>query len=68
MTVGAKDKIDRRLVQMYAKANTSNYDMTSAVDPEKMLSSMELMASYNKTFFNMKNNIGNRKSDLKDIA
>ncbi|MDD3013063.1 MAG: hypothetical protein PHC34_05110 [Candidatus Gastranaerophilales bacterium] len=68
MAVGARDNIDRRLVQMYSKVQTNNFELASAIDPSKMMNSMELMALNNKSYFEIKNNIGQRKSDLRDIA
>jgi len=68
MAVGPNDVIDRKLVQIYAKAKTNNFDMSSTVNPEKIMNSMELMALNNKSYFDIKRNIGNRKSNLKDAA
>jgi|GEM_PF-730739 len=73
MAVGARDAIDRKLVQMYAKVQTNNFEQTSKIDPERMMSSMDLMALNNKSYFEIKKNTvkrdeSQRKSDLKDIA
>lgn len=68
MVVGAKDKIDRKLVSLYAKVQTNNFDITSKVDPEKMLNSMNLMAMNNKVHIEVKTNLIHRKSNLREIA
>lgn len=68
MGVGARDAIDKRLVQMYAKVQTNNFELASKIDPERMMSSMDLMALNNKSYFEIKRNIVKRKSDLRNSA
>ena len=64
MTVGAKNAIDKRLVQMYANIQTNNYDKTSRVEPERIMDSMSLMALNNRTFVQVRNYNMARKSDI----
>jgi len=68
MAVGAKDKIDRKLVSLYAKVQTNNFDLTSKVDPDKIMDSMYLMAMNNKTHIEISTNLIHRKSNLRNIA
>jgi hypothetical protein len=64
MAVGAKDKIDRKLVQMYANVQTNNYDKTTRVDPERIMDSMSLIALNNRNFVQVRNYNMTRKADL----
>lgn len=47
MAIGAKDRIDKLLVQKYAKEKVDNHDLgvASMVDPEKMMGAMNDYAS-----------------------
>ena len=60
MAVGARDAIDKRLVQIYADLKTTPSESAKTVDPEKVLNSMELMSLNNKTFMQIRG----RKSDI----
>jgi hypothetical protein len=68
MSVGARDYIDRKLVSMYANTKTNNFELAAKIDPEKMMDSMSLMAMNNKSYLQIKRNMEQRKSDLREIA
>ena len=66
MAVGAKDKIDRKLVQMYANVQTSTPDKTTRLAPETVLDCMAIMALNNRGVIQAKKSIHYRKQDVND--
>ena len=64
MAVGARDAIDKKLVQMYANTQTSNLNTVSSVSPDQILNSMTLMSMNNRIFFEMKRTKTERKADI----
>lgn len=68
MGIGARDYIDQKLVTMYANVKTNNFELASKIDPEKMMDSMILMALNNRSYLQIKKNMEQRKSDLREIA
>lgn len=55
MAIGAKDRIDKLLVQKYAKEKVDNHDLgvTSMVDPEKMMDAMNDYAAVQRNMLMM---------------
>lgn len=52
MAIGARDMIDRLLVEKYAEEKVDNHDYTpSMVDPEKMMSAMRDYAAMQANMF-----------------
>ena len=53
MAIGAKDRIDKLLVQKYAKEQVDNHELgvASMVDAEKMLDAMNDVASVQRNMF-----------------
>ena len=52
MAIGAKDYIDKLLVQKYSNEKVDNHDaMESMVDPQKMLEAMNDLASVQRNMF-----------------
>lgn len=52
MSVGAQDYIDQLLVKKYSKEQVDNHEaMESMVDPEKMMSAMNDLASVSRNMF-----------------
>ena len=64
MAVGAKDKIDRKLVKMYANVQTSTPDTSSRLDPEKVIDCMAIMALNNRGIIQANKSIHYRKNDI----
>lgn len=54
MSVGARDVIDKRLVQIYSDVQTSNFDMVSKVDPEQMMKAISLIGLNNRALIGLK--------------
>lgn len=52
MGVAPTHEIDKRLAGMYSDKVTVNLDRTSAVDPEVIWQSMQIIASTNKALMN----------------
>ena len=61
MSIGPKDMIDRKLVQMYASVQTSNFDIESKVDPDKIMQNMNIYALGNKALILVNKNNNCRK-------
>ena len=60
MAIGAKDNIDRLLVQKYADEKVNNYDgLPSAIDPEKMYQAMNDYAIVHRTMLDLHNRMKN---------
>lgn len=58
MAIGAKDNIDRLLVQKYADEKVNNYDnLPSSVDPEKMLEAMNDYANVHRSMLDLQNKL-----------
>lgn len=58
MAVGAKDNIDRLLVQEYAgKVTLCTAESATAIEPEKMLGAMQDYASMRKAMFDMRDKL-----------
>jgi len=56
MAVGAKDYIDRLLVDKYSNEKVNNHDnVPSMVDPEKMLETMNDYATVHKNMLELQN-------------
>lgn len=55
MAIGAKDRIDKLLVQKYAKEKVDNHDLgvASMVDPEKMMCAMNDYAAVQRNMLLM---------------
>lgn len=55
MAIGAKDRIDKLLVQKYAKEKVDNHDLgvTSMVSPEKMMDAMNDYAAVQRNMLMM---------------
>lgn len=55
MSIGAKDRIDKLLVQKYAKEKVDNHDLSvaSMVDPEKMMEAMNDYAAVQRNMLMM---------------
>lgn len=52
MAIGARDYIDQLLVKKYAQERVDNHEnMTSMVNPEKMMSAMNDYASMHRNMF-----------------
>ena len=52
MAIGARDYIDQLLVKKYAQEKVDNHEsMVSAVNPEKMMSAMNDLASMSRNMF-----------------
>lgn len=52
MAIGARDTIDQLLVQKYAEEKVDNHEnLTSMVDPEKMMSAMRDYAAMQANMF-----------------
>ncbi len=52
MAIGARDYIDQLLVKKYAQERVDNHEnMTSMVNPEKMMSAMNDFASMHRNMF-----------------
>lgn len=52
MAIGARDHIDQLLVKKYAQSQVDNHDnMTSVINPEKMMSAMNDYASMSRNMF-----------------
>lgn len=48
MAVVSKNNIDKRLAELYADKVTVNLDRTSAVSPDEVWKTMQIVASNNK--------------------
>lgn len=59
MAIGAKDKIDRLLVQKYAKEKVDNHELgvASMVAPEKMMEAMNDYAAVQRNMLMMSNRL-----------
>jgi hypothetical protein len=59
MAIGAKDRIDKLLVQKYAKEKVDNHDLgvSSMVDPEKMMDAMNDYAAVQRNMLLMSNRL-----------
>ena len=55
MAIGARDGIDKKLTQLYADKQTSNFDIKSKVDPEQVWQGMTMIAMNNKAFMQINN-------------
>lgn len=55
MAIGAKDRIDKLLVQKYAKEKVDNHELgvSSMVDPEKMMEAMNDYAAVQRNMLMM---------------
>lgn len=55
MAIGAKDRIDKLLVQKYAKEKVDNHDLgvASMVDPDKMMDAMNDYAAVQRNMIMM---------------
>ena len=51
MAIGAKDYIDQLLVKKYSQEKVDNSDLTSMVQPEKMMEAMNDYASMHRNMF-----------------
>ena len=52
MAIGARDRIDQLLVKKYAQERVDNHEnMTSMINPEKMMSAMNDYASMHRNMF-----------------
>jgi len=51
MAIGANDYIDQLLVRKYAQEKVDNADLTSMVEPEKMMEAMTDYASMHRNMF-----------------
>lgn len=56
MSVGPRDVIDKRLVQIYSNVQTSNFDITSKIDPEQIMDMISIIGLNNKAFIQIKKN------------
>ncbi len=58
MAIGAKDNIDRLLVEKYADEKVNNYDgLPSSVDPEKMYQAMNDYAHVHRSMLDLQNKL-----------
>lgn len=66
MAIGAKDRIDKLLVQKYAKEKVDNHDLsaTSMVDPEKMMEAMNDFAAVQRNMLLMSNRLSELCSSI----
>ena len=65
MAVGARDNIDRLLVQEYSdKVTLCTVESTTAVDAEDMLTAMQDYASMRMTMLNMRDKLKNLCSNV----
>ncbi len=55
MAVGAKTKMDKKLVSLYTGKQTTNFDTKSSIDPEVIWQGMTVIAMNNKAFLNINN-------------
>ncbi|EKE04731.1 MAG: hypothetical protein ACD_20C00015G0008 [uncultured bacterium] len=61
MSIGPKDLIDKKLVQLYTNVRTNNFDVVSAVDPERIMNSISLIGLNNKAQIQIRKNDINPK-------
>jgi len=66
MPVGAEDYLDQMLVEKYAAEQIDNHDsMVSAVEPEKMMSTMNSYANMSRNMFLLNQTLNNSCLALK---
>ena len=59
MAVGPRDYIDQLLVKKYADEKVDNADITSLVEPEKMLDAMSDFSNMHKNMMILQNKLQN---------
>ena len=65
MAIGARDMIDRLLVEKYATEKVDNHDYTpSMVDPEKMMSAMNDYSDMHRNMMILQNKLAQVCSSL----
>jgi len=60
--IGARDKLDRRLVELYQNVQTINLSSVQAVNSDDMWRKMGLLSLTNRAFVDIKHN--KRQADL----
>lgn len=67
MAIGAKDRIDKLLVQKYAKEKVDNHDLNvaSMVDPEKMMEAMNDYAAVQRSMLMMSSRLSELCAGIK---
>ena len=67
MAIGAKDRIDKLLVQKYAKEKVDNHDLNvaSMVDPEKMMEAMNDYAAVQRNMLMMSSRLSELCAGIK---
>lgn len=54
--IGARDRLDKRLVHLYERVQTVNFSNVKTVSPNDMWKDMSLLAHTNKVYFQIKYN------------
>ena len=57
MSIGAKDKLDRKLVHLYQNVQTINVGCIQSVNSDEMWRNMGLVGQSNKAFLEIRNKI-----------
>lgn len=67
MAIGAKDRIDKLLVQKYAKEKVDNHDLgiASMVEPEKMMEAMNDYAAVQRNMILMSSRLSELCAGIK---
>jgi len=65
MATTTNDIYENQIKTVYATMQTNNFDPSSQIDAEKMMSVMSIIANNNRIFIEVNNRIGVRKNDLK---
>ena len=70
MAVGAQDNIDRLLVKKYASKQVDNHEdiVSKMIDPNKMMETMNDVATVQRTMRAMSNKLANICSQIKSKA
>lgn len=53
--IGARDRLDKKLVQLYQNVRTVNFDSIDRVNSNDMWNNIGLLAQTNKAFFDIQN-------------
>ena len=64
MSTSVKDVYETQIQSVYATMQTNNFDPSTQIDAEKMMSVISIIANNNRIFFEVNNKIGQRKNDL----
>jgi len=65
MAIGARDKTDKKLVEIYKNSVTSNLNQVHSIDTDQMLHNMLLMGINNQIYLTIRVNMAHTKSSAK---